>query len=170
MKCQKTFSIVALVCSAAVISACASDPASPPQEFIATSADFAGFTAWAETTPSRVGPDPMSVIGGAHEAGDTTIHRWMYIKQATAVRGSDGQFPIGTIIVKDMRKNNAGVFTSIAAMAMAKRGNGFNSAGKGWEWFVLGTDGSITARGGSDLMSGACNGCHGAAQDNVFTK
>lgn len=171
MKFQRFVAGALLSCGLAFGTACSTDPEiTAPQEFIASASDFAGFTAWTETTPSRVGPDPSGIIGGAHEASDTNFRRWMYINQNAAVRSSNGQFPIGTIILKDMRRDSGGVFKSVAAMAMAKRGNGFNPEGEGWEWFVLATDGTISARGGKELMGGACNSCHGAGNDNVFTR
>jgi len=54
---------------------------------------------------------------------------------------------------------------------MAKRGGGFNTAHKGWEWFFTDKDGKITSRG-ADLMNNMCNGCHSvnANKDYVFTK
>lgn len=164
----RSFAMNALLgCSAVLITACSEDPVvAPPEEFIATQADFAGFTSWTQTEEPRVGLDPMAILaGGAHDATDSTAKRWMYLKQAGAVRGSNGQFPIGTILMKQSKSENGDVRMTLA---MAKRGNGFNSAGKDWEWFVLNPDGSIMDRG-AGLMGGMCNACHSGAPDMAYT-
>ncbi|MFO0656653.1 MAG: cytochrome P460 family protein [Polyangia bacterium] len=118
------------------------------------------------STAARRGPS-ASVLGQAHSATDATITRSMYINN-NANRGSDGQFPIGTIPVKAHTKGGA----MIGGTAMAKRGGDFNPGAKGWEWFVLSASGTIMVRGGADVMGGICNGCHTAAQntDFVFTR
>ncbi|HNN49574.1 MAG TPA: cytochrome P460 family protein [Pseudomonadota bacterium] len=136
--------------------------------FEAQDADFVGFTSWAQTTAPRQGGGPSaSVLGQAHSATDATITRSMYINN-NANRGSDGQFPVGTILVKAHTKGGA----MIGGTAMAKRGGDFNPGAKGWEWFVLSASGTIMVRGGADVMGGICNGCHTAAQntDFVFTR
>jgi len=98
---------------------------------------------------------------------DSTITRTIYINN-NASRGSDGQFPVGTILVKAHTKAGA----MIGGTAMAKRGGDFNPGAKGWEWFVLNSSGGIMVRGGAEVMDGACNNCHGGASttDYVFTR
>lgn len=108
----------------------------------------------------------MILTGGAHDATDSSIRRWMYIKQKDAVRGSNGQFPIGTILMKRSKRENGEV---VMTLAMAKRGNGFNANGKDWEWFMLNPDGSIMDRG-AGLMGGMCNACHSGAPDMAYTR
>lgn len=160
--------IFSAACASLMILGCSeADPAAPEQtEFVAHATDFAGLTAWTETVPARVGPDPASAVGGAHGADDTTLRRWMWIKQPGATRSVSGQFPNGTILAKQTRRGD----TVLMTLAMVKRGGSFNTAGKGWEWFVLNTDGSIDTRGGAEVMGGACNACHAGALDNVFTR
>lgn len=137
-------------------------------EFVAQESDLAGFTGWTKVTGpiSGVGPN-AAAIGPAHDSGDATISRTIYIN-SNASRGSDGQFPVGTVLVKGHAKAGA----MIGGTAMAKRGGSFNASAKGWEWFVLTASGSVMARGGAEVMDGACNGCHNAAatKDLVFTR
>jgi len=137
-------------------------------EFVALDSDLAGFAAWPKVTGpiSGVGPN-ASAIGPAHDSGDATISRTIYINN-NASRGADGQFPVGTILVKGHTKAGA----MIGGTAMAKRGGSFNPSAKGWEWFILTASGSVMTRGGAEVMDGACNGCHNAAasKDLVFTR
>jgi hypothetical protein len=143
----------------------ATDP--QPSEFVATDADFAGFTTWTRTTEPLSGPDPA--LGPAHEANDTNVVRYVTINNASATRGSNGQYSNGVIVVKEMKKRSGEL---VAVMAMAKRGNNFNASNNDWEWFVLDKDGKIQDRG-ANLMGGMCNGCHSAVKttnDYVFTK
>lgn len=137
-------------------------------EFVAQEADFVGFTSWTKAAGpiSGVGPNPSS-IGPAHDSGDANISRTIYIKD-NAARGSDGQFPVGTILIKAHSKGGA----MVGGTAMVKRGNSFNPSVKDWEWFVLTASGSIMVRGGAEVMNGACNSCHTVAssKDYVFTR
>ena len=137
-------------------------------EFVAQESDLAGFTGWTKVTGPISGTGPnAAVIGPAHDSGDASISRTIYINN-NATRASDGQFPVGTILVKGHTKAGA----MIGGTAMAKRGGSFNPSAKGWEWFVLTASGSVMARGGAEVMDGACNGCHNAAatKDLVFTR
>lgn len=137
-------------------------------EFVAQDADFAGFSGWTKAAGpiTGVGPNPSS-IGSAHDSGDSTISRTIYIKD-NAVRGSDGQFPIGTILVKAHTKAGA----MVGGTAMVKRGSSFNPSVKDWEWFILTASGSIMTRGGAEVLGGACNSCHTVAssKDFVFSR
>jgi hypothetical protein len=137
-----------------------------PAEFIASDANFSGFTTWTQTTTPRRGPDPA--LGVAHEGNDTSVTRYMYINNASATRSNSGQYPNGTIIVKEMKRNGA----NIAVMGMVKRGGDFNKDHNGWEWVVLDNAGKIQSRSAT-LMDGMCNGCHSSVKttkDYVFTK
>ena len=137
-------------------------------EFVAQESDLAGFTGWTKVTGPISGTGPnASAIGPAHDSGDASISRTIYINN-NATRAADGQFPIGTILVKGHTKAGA----MIGGTAMAKRGGSFNPSAKGWEWFVLTASGSVMARGGAEVMAGACNGCHNTAatKDLVFTR
>ncbi|MBL7997161.1 MAG: cytochrome P460 family protein [Candidatus Kapabacteria bacterium] len=138
----------------------------PATEFVATDANFSGYATWTQTTTPRRGPDPA--LGAAHEGNDTNVTRYMYINSATASRSNNGQYPNGTIIVKEMKRNGA----NFAVMGMVKRGGEFNKDHNGWEWVMLSNDGKIQDRG-ANLMGGMCNGCHSgvkSTKDYVFTK
>lgn len=160
-------SAIALV----LLVACSDDDESTApqtQEFVAEQADFAGYRSWQQTVSPRVGPDPGGVIGGAHSAEDSTITRYIFVKDEGMTRGSDGQFPVGAIFAKEMRNEDGSV---AVVTVMAKRGGSFNASNNGWEWFILNGDGEIQQRG-ADVFGGACNSCHAAAanEDYVFTK
>jgi hypothetical protein len=101
----------------------------------------------------------------------------VYLNQAPP-HGST-EFPVGTIIVKDL---GPGPGTAATTFAMVKRGGGFNEQGAtNWEWFELqnNADASVTIlwRGAEppagQAYSGeptACNTCHGTAKSNDFVQ
>ncbi len=151
--------------------ACSDDdtPADPqPEEFIATDADFSDYQSWTQTIEPQVGPDPAGLVGGAHGAPDSTLTRYIFVDDENASRDGNGNFPLGTRFVKEVRMADGSV---AAVTAMVKRGNGFNAGNKEWEWFLLESDGKIMQRG-ADLMENMCNGCHAqnTSKDYVFTK
>lgn len=164
----KFYTVVVALSLAVGISSCTKEETvTPSTEFTATDAAFAGFSAWTQTTTPKTGDDPSGFLKGAHDEKDGAVTRYIYINNGSATRSNNGEYPNGTVIVKDMKKGGV----SAGVMAMVKRGGTFNSANKGWEWFVLNSEGKIQSRG-ADLMSGACNGCHSVvtARDFVFTK
>ncbi len=152
---------VAIVVGLIFFYSCDNDDSGP--EFVTNDSDFSDFRTWTEVATNQ-GPDPA--LGGAHEGLDADATRTIYIKDDQD-RGTDGRFPVGTLIVKDTRKSGS----TVAVTALAKRGNGFNPDNNDWEWFMLSTDGAIIDRG-AKLMSGACGACHTQAQsqDFVFSK
>jgi cytochrome P460 len=164
-----------LVVSSLIISlgfvACSDDDddnvITPSQEFVADASSFAGFKSWNQPIGPHRGPDPAE-IGSAHGADSMSIQRFIYINDENATRGADGNFPNGTIFIKQVVHDDG---TIIATTVMAKRGGDFNTAHRGWEWFLLKEDGSIDARG-ADLFGGACNSCHeqNASKDYVWAK
>ncbi len=160
--------LLALVAVFAI--ACSDDDTNAPQaqEFIAADADFADFTAWSQTITPRKGPDPAGLIGGAHNSGDTSLTRRVFVSDANASRDSYGHYPLGTRLVKEVRAADGSV---AVVTAMVKRGGSFNSSNRNWEWFMLNADGTIIDRG-ANLLGGACNACHAqsASKDYVFTK
>jgi len=126
-----------------------------PAEVVADAADFSGYNGWSlleETSADH------PFINPAHqsEAGNAT--RRVYRKQLLA-NPALGGYPGGTLMVKEVRVDGA----VVEITAMAKRGGAFNTANRGWEWFMLdpGT-GAIMDRG-ANLMNGMCNGCHANA-------
>lgn len=139
----------------------------PPAEFEAQNADFAGFTSWGQPAGPHMGPDPAE-IGNAHGADNSNNQRFIYLNNADADR-SNGEFPIGTIFVKRVVDENDQV---LAVTAMAKRGNDFDPNNNDWEWFLLDNSTGEILNRGADLMGGACAGCHSqnASQDYVWAK
>jgi hypothetical protein len=143
-----------------VLNACDSEKEDPtpdptPQtEFVASDADFTNFRSWkVVATLSKAQSDD----GRAH----TDAARTIWIKQANATRSQNGQYPNGTILVKEV-EGGYGI------VAMVKRGGTFNTSHQGWEWIRLDTGGKITSRNASNV----CNNCHVKVKDldYVFTK
>ena len=147
-----------------VMASCSDNNTSePPEEYIATDADFANYTSWTLVAENN-GPDPA--LGAAHGGNDSTVKRFIYVKD-NASRGDDGQYPLGTLVVKDTKDKNGNLMNTTA---MAKRGGSFNPSAHDWEWFFL-KGGKIDQRG-ANLLDGACVGCHSQAKtkDYVFSK
>ena len=114
---------------------------------------------------------------GVNNSPHTSGPRTVYIKQAPP-HGST-EFPIGTIIVKELE---TGPPASHSIFAMVKRGCGYNAAGAtDWEWFELQNqaDGSeLILWGGSEPPVGesyagdptACNTCHAGSRANDYVQ
>lgn len=158
----KSISIYALLIFGAILllSACESEKGvdapnpTPQAEYVATDADFENFRNW---TVVKQLSKALSEDGRAH----TDAARTIWIKQATATRSQNGQYPNGTIFVKEVQGG-------YGIVAMVKRGGAFNSNHNGWEWFRLDTAGKISSRNSSNL----CNSCHAQVKDldYAFTK
>lgn len=125
-----------------------------PNEYIATDADFQGFRNWTVVVQLS---KAQSDDGRAH----TDAARTVWIKQTNAVRDQNGQYPNGTVFVKE-------VLGGYGIVAMVKRGGTYNAGHNGWEWFHLDSAGKITSRNSSNT----CNNCHVRAKslDYAFTK
>ncbi len=154
-----------------VSQSCEEPTITPPETpFVATSATFANYATWT-LVASNSGPDPS--LGAAHGGNDSTVTREIYYKDNQDP--VDGEYPIGTVIVK-RSYNPSG--TVDERTAMVKRGNNFNVANNDWEWFKLDSVGAIAVdtagveqRGGASFMSGMCGGCHSnATTDYSFSK
>lgn len=158
----------ALLCLIVFFYSCSSDNTTNPQaEFIASDSDFSNWMSWTMVA-EKSGPDPA--LGEAHSGNDSSVKRKIYIKQPNAQKGSNGQYPNGTIVVKQTVDKDG---TEIMVVGMAKRGgSSFNTDNNGWEWFVLNSNGTIKDRG-DKLMNNMCNMCHSAvktSKDYVFSK
>ncbi len=175
MKHTKFFQLLALIIGLSLaIQSCSkddeNDDPAPVTEFIADDNSFANFMSWSLDATNQ-GSDPA--LGMAHAGNDSTVIRKVYFKDGQA--RVDGEYPVGTIIVKHSQNPDESVneFT-----AMVKRGNNFAPDGGDWEWFMLGPDGTIASDGdgnpmrGADLMGGMCIACHNQASntDYVFSK
>ncbi len=162
---------LALIAMVFLAASCSEDSKSPTDHNAADS-DFQSFRTWTKVTTKK-GADPA--LGGmAHGGNDENVTRNIFIKKDVS-RSPNGEYPIGTIIVKESLKGDGSV---LAITAMVKRESKFNPQHKGWEWFMLAENGNIgkDANGnpmrGANLMDGMCNGCHAGAsnKDYVFTK
>lgn len=170
MKRTRILMLIAVVSFAAVSLQSCKKEEETKQEFIANDDTFKSFMTWMLEATNQ-GPDPA--LGPAHGGNDSTVVRKIYFKDGQDP--SDGMYPVGTLITKHS-KNPDG--TVDATVAMAKRGNDFNTSAGDWEWFVLNADGSIAEDGdgnplrGANLMNGACISCHAQAsnKDYVFSK
>lgn len=154
--------------SASFIVACSDDEKTTTEpevtEFVAEYSDFAGYRDW-DKIAENSGQDPALGEDNAH--GNAMTRRVIYTKNKD-VKMVNGEWPVGTILVKDMYSLETSELTGV--MAMVKRGADFNPDHKGWEWFELNdTDKSITGRD-ANMMGGMCNQCHGgASSDYSFT-
>ena len=168
---MKTLTVLLFTCCIVALPACSGEDAEDAdqvQEFAAEDADFANYTDWTQTIEPRRGEDPAGLIGEAHGADDTEMTRHVFINDENAMRDADGDFPIGTRLVKEVRKPDGSV---AVVTAMAKRGGAFNAENGSWEWFLLDETGAIQNRG-ANMMNDQCNECHAqvADEDYVFTR
>ena len=142
------------------------------KEFIADNSTFKDYLQWNRLV-ERTGPDAS--LGIFHNVDVPNLIRRVYVKDNALP--SNGQYPVGTIIVKEYRKAD-GTLSDFDQLAMVKReGKNFNTAFNGWEWFRLDhtslniavIDG-VTIRG-SILGNNVCNNCHllVKSKDFVFT-
>ena len=124
------------------------------EEFVAKDADFEGFRNWEVVVKLD---KALSAEGRAHSDAARTI----WIKPPNTKRGANGQYPIGTILIKEV----AGGY---GIVAMVKRGGSFNASHNGWEWFQIDAASKISSRNASNT----CNNCHSLVknQDYAFTK
>ena len=169
MKRSVLFTVLAAVAVVVSMQSCKNDEAMN-EEFIADDSSFSNFMSW-KLEATNQGPDPA--LGTAHAGNDATVSRMIYYKNGQNL--VNDEFPVGTIIAKHSKNPDLTVneFT-----AMVKRGNGFNSTGGDWEWFMLNADGSIATDAssgmkmrGASLMNGMCVACHSAGPtDFSFTK
>ena len=124
------------------------------EEFIAKDSDFEDFRNWEVVVKLD---KALSPEGRAHSDAARTI----WIKPPNNKRGSNGQYPIGTILIKEV-EGGYGI------VAMVKRGGSFNPSHNGWEWFQIDAASKISSRSASNT----CNNCHSLVknQDYAFTK
>lgn len=126
---------------------------SPTTEFVAQDVDFKDFKNWTVIANLQ---KALSADGRAHTDAARTI--WI---NKNINRGTNGEYPLGTIFVKEVQGG-------YGIVGMAKRGGSFNAQHNGWEWFRLDINGKITDRNSSNT----CNSCHAKVKnlDYAFTK
>lgn len=151
--------------SAAFIVACSDDETITPTdtEFVAEYSDFEGYESW-ELVEESVGEDPSGNLIGAHEEA---VSKRIIRVNKTNVQMENDEWPVGTILVKEMR--NAETDDLMAVMAMAKRGADFNPDHNGWEWLVINKDEGKIQERDANLMGGMCNGCHVKVKENDYS-
>lgn len=142
------------------------------EEYVANDDSFKNFGTWTLGAELQ-GVDPA--LGGAHGGNDASVVRSIYFKDNA--KPVDGEYPVGTVIVKHSH-NDAGTVEMYTAMV--KRGNNFDSENGDWEYFMLSGDGAIATDGdgnlmrgdGPTMMGGMCLSCHAKAvsgNDYIFT-
>ncbi len=161
-----------LLTGGAVTAGCSSgggDDAPVGDTFIAFATNFTGFRDWTATVI-----DDGSTPASTHLMGKRVV----YLNKAPPPGSTE--FPVGTIIVKELEENAAG---ELQVFAMVKRGGGYNSKGAAdWEWFELqdigdekvkivwhGVGPPVGEKYAGD-PNGGCNVCHGGAADNDFVQ
>lgn len=169
--CAATFVVVGGSCSADGGDADDSDDG-PVNNYLPIVTDFQDFRSWKQfDLTTEAGPDPVHTMGP----------RRVYINRLPP-KGST-EFPIGTIIVKEIEN---GDIPSRWVFAMAKRvsDGSYNKQGAtGWEWWEVENIDEATVKKvwsgvgppagekyGGDA-GGSCNTCHvsGAANDFVMS-
>jgi Cytochrome P460 len=136
---------------------------------IANAASFTGYRMWQKVPLPPATPD----VEGVH-----TGPRSVYVNYVPA-KGTATEFPIGTVIVKEMENNDD--IRQRRVFATVKRGGDYNTgAVLNWEWFEItplpNGQALIKWRGVnppegesySRSKEGGCNGCHMSAKDNDF--
>jgi len=132
--------------------------------------DFANYEGWTSYDLGGVDGGPTDDAGCAHVAN---VPRIAYINHVPP-HGSTS-FPVGTIIVKEIRLGSSPADWAI--FGMAKRGGdvGAGTGCEGWEWYGLADDDAGTriqwsglGPSGNDPYAscGQCTTCHSTAQAN----
>ena len=136
------------------------DPVEENAEFKASLSDFKDYQNWTKTD-TKYGPDPL--LQTAHGAEDGVVRR-IYVKDNA--QPSNGKYPTGTIVLKELRDFDGNLVGGITIMA--KRGGSFNSDGNGWEWFMTDTnlETILTQGDNATALDGMCATCHAGANTN----
>jgi hypothetical protein len=159
--------------------------------YVAFAADFQSYKSWQHyhlTAPFSL--EPAAGSPGRPDGGVNLVHmsgpRDVYINRCPPAGATE--FPVGTIIVKEIALASLPPGSPPAVFAQVKRGCGFNSAGaSGWEWFDLltpdngGGAGPVTiiwngltppqsqSYGGDPTECNTCHAAMGADNDSIIT-
>jgi hypothetical protein len=141
--------------------------------FVSQTTDFTGFCNWANAPATAEG----DASDGIHGLGPLRVYWNKPLPHAC------GEFPVGTIILKESEDTDPTKRTVFAMVKREARGNSdaYNSSGAaGWEWWSLIDNGDCTvsrlwrgtAPGSAEAYAGTpagdCNGCHGIVKDNDY--
>jgi hypothetical protein len=151
--------------------------------YVAFAADFQNYKSWQHyhlDAPFALAPD------GGMNLVHTSGPRDVYINRCPPAGATE--FPVGTIIVKEIALASLPPGSPPAVFAQVKRGCGYNSGGAaGWEWFDLltedngGTPGTATiiwngltppasqSYGGDPTECNTCHSAMGADNDSIIT-
>lgn len=132
---------------------------------VVTAADLADYRTWEAVDTAR-GPDPSQQLFGFHSEADSNIYRIVYRKPTGVVRDSmSGQYPLGTIYLKEIRRRTNGVPDSLGTgefTVMAKVGGSYFPESNGWEYFYS-SAGTAGIKPQGEKTSNFCFKCHSAA-------
>ena len=173
--------VFAVVFGIGLLSCGQGSPTTPTGEtYLAFGSSFAGYESWEKFDLAQAeSPDDGGIPltdGGCAAGHDTSAHRFGYLNKRPPTGSKE--FPVGTIIVKEMQKSTAPETWQV--FAMVKRGGGFNTSGaKNWEWFEIKRDpnlplivwrgvGPPVGEGYGSPACGGCNSCPGVAASNDF--
>jgi len=153
-------SFILLTLGAVILSSCSSTTDTKEQEYIATLDDFKGYTSWTKVD-TKFGPDPL--LSSAHGVTDS-LYRNVYVKDNQ--KASNGKYPTGTIVLKELQDNMGNVTGALTVMV--KRGANFNPDGNGWEWFMTDVNLTTVLTQGDNATAGdgMYATCHAGANAN----
>ena len=138
-------------------------PVAAQAEFVAELSDIASYMTWDEVDYA-IG-DTNEFLLGIHQGDDEKFSRRAF-RNPTAVLGEDGNYPPGSIFVKEVKTISSGTDEFAEGgglLAMVKRGGDFNPEFNGWEWFAISPDRTEILERGIGLLNNTCNTCHAAA-------
>ena len=141
-------------------------PSSPLKDKESSLSDFKGYEKWTLIEEVR-GNDPAGLISDKHGNG-ANLFRRIYKKQLT--EKVNGQYPVGTIFLKELRKPKVDDNTSIGELAgaitvMIKRKAGTPQTNN-WEYLMADTTlSTVIVKGQEGSGVAGCISCHTAAQN-----
>lgn len=160
------------------MSACSDTSLPQPEEFVVQSSSLQGYSQWLRAIEiSGTGNFPL-LLGRAHYSSSPWVTRRVYVNTlARQGRIAQGEFPVGSIIVKTFHDNTGKWLLGEAMVKRQARGGTFNPDHQGWEWLEIRENGSIALdsagreQRGAQFYGNQCNACHAQyrANDYVFT-
>jgi hypothetical protein len=164
-------------CLAYSLTDCTGSTQPQAEEFVVQSHSLQGYTQWLRATEiSGTGNFPL-LLGRAHYASSPWVTRRVYVNTLARQGRTQGEFSIGSIIVKTFHDNTGKWLLGEAMVKRQARGGIFNPDHQGWEWLEIKEDGTIARdsagreQRGAQFYGNQCNVCHAQyrANDYVFT-
>ncbi len=165
---------VFLVC---FLTQCTGNTQAQPEEFVVQSSSLQGYTQWLRATEiSGTGNFPL-LLGRAHYSSSPWVTRRVYVNTLAQQGRTQGEFSIGSIIIKTFHDNTGKWLLGEAMVKRQARGGTFNTDHQGWEWLEIKENGSIALdsagreQRGAQFYGNQCNACHAQYRTNdyVFT-